>query len=210
MKQFSPDSYIDLLYQEFLFEHNRADTYIERNYQVLGLWAAALAGLYAIGMNEDFITTDMSVFLIFAEMIPVLNFVFAIIYFFNSYANLRCGDRAAAIHKAIFTRANMLTYSQIEMDGENTKKFFIDNLPEYVLTETISSLPMYVTLLLVIVVSSSFGYYYAYSTCEGVDFKNGVFISATVVGILTVVVAALYITLMIKNAKPREEIKKNK
>ena len=209
-KQLDCEKQLDLLYQEFMFEHNRADVYIERNYQVLGLWAAALAGLYAIGMNEDFVKTEMANFLIFSAMVPVLNFMFAIIYFFNSYANLRCGDRAGAIHKALFSRAVMGTFEQIQMDGTETRSLFLDLLPKYVLTETYASLPMYVSLILVILSSTAFGYFYTFSTCEGKQLKTGVIISAVIFGVSIVIVSVLYIYLMIKHSKPRDLIKKSK
>ena len=68
---------------------------------------------------------------------------------------------------------------------------------------------MYTALVLVIIASSVFGYYYALSTCVGEGYKYATYISAGILLVLTISVSILYIVLLIKNGIIRGKIKKS-
>lgn len=199
----------DLLSQEFLFEHGRADVYIERNYHVLAIWAAALAAIITIGMNKEFCNTNIAVFLLFATIIPTLNFLFAVIYAYNTYANMLCGLRAEVIHKAIFSKSVMLSFRQTDIIGDETKDYFYENLPKYILSKSWVSAPMYISLIVVILGSSAFGYYYAYVNCPSYYIRP-ILISLGLFIAFLVGAAIPYVKLHLDNDKKRENVKKEK
>lgn len=199
----------DLLHKEFLFEHSRADVYIERNYKVLTVWVAALTALLTLGVKKEFFDTNQAIFMIFAIVLPAVNYVCAAFYAFNSYANMLCGFRAEVIHRAIYPSPLVDSFNVDEMSGEKTRKHFKPLLPRYILSNALVSAPTYISLVLVFLGSSAFAYYYAYNNCTDV-YRDYVIVSLIIMIALVVVSLILYICPLLANAVSRNKLKHEK
>ncbi len=200
---------IDLLHKEFLFEHSRADIYIERNYRILAVWFPALTALLTIGINKDLFDTNQAILMIFAIVLPAVNYVCAAFYAFNSYANMLCGYRAEVIHRAIYPDPLVDSFNVDDMSGEKTRKDFKPLLPRYILSNALVSAPTYISVILVFLGSSAFGYYYAYYNCVDV-YRDYVIVSLLIMVALILVSLILYICPLLVNAVSRNELKNEK
>ncbi len=200
---------LELLHKEFLFEHSRADIYIERNYKILVAWMTALTALITLGMEKDLFDTAQSIFVVFAVILPSVNYVCAVFYAFNSYANMLCGQRAEVIHRVLFSDSLINSYNTTYIQGEKVRSDFLSDLPKYILSNAFVSAPTYIILVLVFFGSSVFGYYYALHNC-GSKYKNMVWFSIRIMIALVVVTGLLYSVPLIISAVKRMIVKKER
>lgn len=207
--QLSEKDKTDILYKEFLFEHSRADVYIERNYKVLTVWAAALTALLTVGTKKELVDTDLTMLTVFGVVLPAINLVCAIFYAFNSYANMLCGYRAEVIHRVLFSDSLVNLYDVSEIEKESIKTDFKDKLPRYILSNALLSAPTYIALVLVFICSSAFGYIYAYNNCMG-PYPDYVAVSMAIFIALAGALLLLYLCVLLPNATSRKEVKKEK